>query len=52
MVHLGKEVKKGDVISGIGETALFEILEVPHLHFEVIRNQRHEDPCSFIDFNN
>ncbi len=50
MVHQDKEVKKGDVISGIGDTALFEILEVPHLHFEVIRNQRHEDPRSFIDF--
>ncbi len=50
MVREGDQVKKGDVISGVGDTALFEILEVPHLHFEVMRNQRHEDPQNFINF--
>lgn len=49
MVNVGDQVKKGDVISGIGDTALFETLEVPHLHFEVTRNGRHENPKSHLD---
>lgn len=54
MVALGDAIKQGDVISGIGETALFETLEVPHLHFEVINNGNNENPENYfkIDHKN
>lgn len=48
MVETGQKVKKGDVISGVGDTALFETIEVPHLHFEVIQNNKHQDPKEFL----
>lgn len=49
MVQEGSVVKQGDVISGIGDTALFEVLEVPHLHFEVIQNDKHENPLNYVN---
>ncbi len=48
MVSLGDVVKQGDVISGVGDTALFEILEVPHLHFEVLNNGKNENPENYL----
>lgn len=48
MVAEGDLVKQGDVISGVGETALFEILEVPHLHFEVLINGKNENPENYL----
>lgn len=48
MVDVGDKVQKGDVISGVGDTALFEILEVPHLHFEIIQDNKHQDPKEFL----
>lgn len=44
MVTLGQKVKKGDIISGVGKTALYEIGEEPHLHFEVIKDGKNLDP--------
>lgn len=48
MVSEGDVVKQGDVISGVGETAIFEILEVPHLHFEVKINDKNENPKNYL----
>lgn len=44
MVGEGDVVKQGQVISGVGSTALFESLESPHLHFEVWKNGEAVDP--------
>lgn len=48
MVREGQQIQKGQVISGIGRTAAFEILDDPHLHFEVLLNGEHQDPSDYI----
>lgn len=48
MVTLGQEVKKGDVISGIGRTAIIEIVEEPHLHFEIMKDGKSLDPKIYL----
>ncbi len=44
MVRKGEPVTSGQVISGVGETALFEASEESHLHFELIYNGEQVDP--------
>ena len=48
MITLGQKVKKGDVISGIGKTAICEIAEDPHLHFEVVKDGKNLDPKIYL----
>ena len=43
-IKAGAKVKMGDVISGVGETALFEAGEGAHLHVEAMRNGVLIDP--------
>ena len=47
MVGEGDVIKKGQVISGVGNTALFESLDSPHLHFEVLKDGVPVDPAKF-----
>ncbi len=44
----GASVKQNDVIGVIGETALIEIAEEPHLHFEVLVGAEAMDPLDYI----
>ena len=48
MVGEGDVVKKGQPISGVGSSALFESLDSPHLHFEVLKDGVSIDPSSYI----
>lgn len=48
MVEEGDVVEAGQVISGVGNTALFESLDGPHLHFEVWQNGNPIDPAGFL----
>ena len=48
MVHVGKKVEKGQVVSGVGNTALFEIKDNPHLHFELIKDGANVNPTEYI----
>lgn len=48
MVEEGDVVKKGDVISGVGSTALFESLDPPHVHFEVWKDGTPVDPGQYV----
>ncbi len=48
MIGEGDVVKKGQPISGVGSSALFESLESPHLHFEVLKDGVSIDPKSYI----
>lgn len=44
MVANGDEVKKGDIISGVGDTALIETGLEAHLHFELIKDGKQVNP--------
>jgi murein DD-endopeptidase MepM/ murein hydrolase activator NlpD len=48
MIRVGQQIQKGQVISGIGRTAAFEILDDPHLHFEVLLNGERQDPMNYL----
>lgn len=43
-VEEGEEVKQGDTIATVGNTATFEIADDPHLHFEILHNSENLDP--------
>ena len=45
MVEAGDVVKRGQVISGVGNSALFEILDPEHLHFELWNQGQAVDPA-------
>lgn len=51
MVEEGDTVEAGSVISGVGRDALFESLDPPHLHFEVIKNGEKIDPKTVLKTN-
>lgn len=46
----GDKVVAGQVIASVGESALIEIAEEPHLHFELKIGGESVDPCDYIDF--
>ena len=48
MVKKGQSVKQGDVISGVGTSAIGETMESTHLHIEVIKNGEHINPTDVI----
>jgi murein DD-endopeptidase MepM/ murein hydrolase activator NlpD len=48
MVKMGQSVEIGQVISGVGRTAAFEITDDPHLHFEVLLKGQHQDPFNYL----
>lgn len=47
-VEVGESVKQGDSIGTVGNTAVFEIADEPHLHFEITKNSEQLDPNQFI----
>ncbi len=47
----GVKVTAGEYIAVGGESALEEISEEPHLHFEMKVNGEYVDPCKYIDFS-
>lgn len=46
-IQVGKSVKKGDIIGGIGPAGAFEEEDGPHLHFEVQNGEDYENPTNF-----
>ena len=48
MVKKGQSVSAGTAISKVGKGTGYEVLEGPHLHFEVLRDGKHIDPKQFI----
>ena len=44
MVSVNQKVKAGDAISSVGNTAIFECMDPPHLHFEVYKSDKLVDP--------
>ena len=47
---IGASVKAGDVIGAVGESAMNEIAQDPHLHFELKVNDKSVDPKDHIKF--
>ena len=47
---IGASVKSGDIIGAVGESAMNEIAEEPHLHYELKVDNKHVDPKSFFKF--
>jgi murein DD-endopeptidase MepM/ murein hydrolase activator NlpD len=47
-VAVNQKVKQGEIIGSIGNTAMDESSEQPHLHFEVLKNDVNEDPTAYL----
>lgn len=47
-VVIGEEVKAGQSIGTVGNSASFEILDEPHLHFEIVKDGVGVDPEMYI----
>lgn len=47
-VQVGEEVKQGQSIGTVGNTAAFEIADEAHLHFEINKNGENIDPNTLI----
>lgn len=45
----GEEVKQGQSIGTVGNTAAFEISDEPHLHFELLKDNKQQDPELYIN---
>ena len=50
-IKVGETVSVGTVIGAIGETALAECADSPHLHFEVWANGKQTAPSGYVSFN-
>ncbi len=48
LVKEGEIVTKGQSIGTVGNSAIFEIADEPHLHFELLKNEEHVDPKMYI----
>ena len=49
-IVIGASVKAGDVIGTVGDSAKNEVAQDPHLHFELMVNNKHVDPKKHIKF--
>ncbi len=49
-IIIGASVKSGDVIGAVGESAMNEIAEEPHLHYELKVDGTHVDPKKHFKF--
>lgn len=47
-VTVGEEVKQGQSIGTVGNTAAFEIADTAHLHFEITKNGENIDPTTLV----
>lgn len=47
-VKANEEVKQGQTIGTVGESATFEIADGPHLHFEILKNSVNVDPNMYL----
>lgn len=47
-VKAGDSVKAGDVIGAVGDTAILESADKPHLHFQVLKDGKPIDPAGFL----
>ena len=48
-VKEGDEVNAGDVIGAVGNTALGDITDLPHVHFEMMKDGNNVNPADFLN---
>lgn len=48
-ITVGAEVKQGQLIAAVGESAMVEIADEPHLHFELSVEGEYVDPTEYFD---
>ena len=44
----GENVEKGQSIGTVGNTAVFEVADEPHLHFEILKDSIQQDPNAYL----
>ena len=49
-VSEGEEVKVGQTIGTVGDSAVYEIVDESHLHFEILKDSESVNPCEYIKF--
>lgn len=49
-VSEGEEVKRGQTIGTVGDSAVYEIVDENHLHFEMLKNNESVNPGEYIKF--
>lgn len=49
-VVVGASVKAGQLIGAVGESAIVEVGELPHLHFELTNGGEQVDPVVYLDY--
>lgn len=49
-VSEGEKVKSGQTIGTVGDTAVYEVVDEPHLHFEITKNGENLNPSELIKF--
>ena len=47
-VKEGDNVTKGQSLGTVGNSAIFEIADEPHLHFELLQNEEYLDPTMYL----
>lgn len=47
-VKEGEKVKQGQTIGTVGNTSTFEIADEPHLHFEILKDNKYLNPSEYI----
>ena len=50
-IAVGEKVKAGQIIGSVGETAILEISEEPHLHFEIKQAGEYADPLTLLPYD-
>ncbi len=45
---IGKTVKRGETIGKVGKTARYELADAPHLHFEILKDDKTVDPLEIL----
>ena len=50
LVSEGEKIKQGQTIGTVGDTAVYEVVDEPHLHFEIIKNNENVNPSDYIKF--
>ena len=49
-VSEGEQVKVGQTIGTVGDSAIYEVVDESHLHFEILKDSINVNPCKYMKF--